>query len=200
MSEHINEWLSAYLDHELQGQRRHQVEAHLAGCPTCQAELQSLRQLSRLLKADPLPDVFPSPNRFAAQVTLRLPRRPLQPAKPRTPELGWWLAPATFLGVWVFFQAVYQLSAWVWAVSRLGLLGETADWMAPASSPTWLTSMLDQLGVFTAHTSRQLSALAEGVGWNIISQLTWLIPLALLYLSWLAIWWMRQKRQVNGQP
>ena len=55
MSEHILNWLPAYHDGELPPGRRQRVEAHLQGCPSCRAELETLTELSALLKADPAP-------------------------------------------------------------------------------------------------------------------------------------------------
>jgi hypothetical protein len=43
MSNHVTEWLNAYLDDELKNGRLHQVEKHLAECTECQAELESLQ-------------------------------------------------------------------------------------------------------------------------------------------------------------
>ena len=74
MSKHVTEWLNAYLDGELNGSQLQQVEAHLAECEACQAELESLERLSSLLHEVPAPE-FTSPERFAAQVNLRLPHR-----------------------------------------------------------------------------------------------------------------------------
>jgi hypothetical protein len=48
------------------------VEAHLAECELCQAELESLESLSDLLHEVRAPE-FTSAERFAAQVNLRLP-------------------------------------------------------------------------------------------------------------------------------
>ena len=50
MSNHVTEWLNAYLDGELHGSRLQHVEAHLAECDACQAELESLERLSSLLQ------------------------------------------------------------------------------------------------------------------------------------------------------
>jgi anti-sigma factor RsiW len=50
MSNHVTEWLNAYLDGELHGSRLYHVEEHLAACEFCQAELESLDHLSALLQ------------------------------------------------------------------------------------------------------------------------------------------------------
>ena len=48
MAEHVLDWLGAYLDGELAGQRLKLVEDHLAACPECQAELSALSHLSEM--------------------------------------------------------------------------------------------------------------------------------------------------------
>ena len=41
MSNHVTEWLNAYLDGELADSRFYQVQSHLAECDACLAELDS---------------------------------------------------------------------------------------------------------------------------------------------------------------
>ena len=48
MTEHVTAYLGAYHDGELRGRRLRQVEAHLAHCATCRAELERLRALAAL--------------------------------------------------------------------------------------------------------------------------------------------------------
>lgn len=86
MSNHVSEWLNAYLDGELKNGRLHQVEEHLAECETCQAELESLQGLSVLLREVPAVQ-FTSNERFAAQVNLRLPQRRVVTTRRR--DLKW---------------------------------------------------------------------------------------------------------------
>jgi hypothetical protein len=47
------EELSAYLDHELPGAQRQELESHLAGCETCRRRLESLRQTVHAVGALP---------------------------------------------------------------------------------------------------------------------------------------------------
>ena len=44
MSDHVIDWLSAYLDGELKGGRLQRVEEHLAGCRACREELEWVRR------------------------------------------------------------------------------------------------------------------------------------------------------------
>lgn len=62
--------LTAYLDGELEPARVHQVEAHMQGCSSCRAELESLEKASRLVAAH-LPEIEPGPDawdRVAARI------------------------------------------------------------------------------------------------------------------------------------
>src|SRR5512140_3741356 len=114
MSEHILEWLPAYHDHELPPLQRSRVESHLRDCPSCRAELQTLAGLSALLKSDPAPQFTP-PERFAAQVQLLLPRRPVKKAT-RLPR--WVLgAPLALIVVGAFLQAALLVT---WLVLAAG--------------------------------------------------------------------------------
>lgn len=199
MAEHVRENLDAYLDGELSGWRRERIEQHLAGCPDCQAELTALRRLSQALhEAAFTPDFTPA-ERFAAQVMLRLPRQPAQPAGRRTSNLGWWLAPAVILFAWAFVQAVFLLSTGVWTAGQAGLLGETAAWLAPKAEGTgMLTGALHWLGLMPGGVTQQLASFSESIGWNMLIQIVLKGGLGLVYLGWLVIWWLRRQQSATG--
>ena len=121
MSEHAMEWLAQYYDGELNGARLHQVETHLAECTTCQDELDALSNLSNLLRLDSAPRPITPPERFVAQVGLRLPawrptRLPAHISKPRSRPLGWWLFPVGVLGMQAFLQAVLTVTVLIVAL------------------------------------------------------------------------------------
>jgi anti-sigma factor RsiW len=114
MNPHVNEWLAAYHDGELPAYRRQQVEKHLEDCAACSAELESFVELSSLLKVDQVPHQTP-PQRFAAQVNLRLPRA----VPSRTPEshvyIPRWVMgiPLVLIIVWAFLGAAIRVTAFV---------------------------------------------------------------------------------------
>jgi anti-sigma factor RsiW len=196
MPEHIVEWLGAYLDGELPANRLLQAEAHLQDCRECRAELGSLRELSRLLGEAPAPQGFPTAGAFVARLAPSLPLRP-EPSSRRTAlEAIWWLAPLLIVAALVFVQTASRLSGWVWAAGALGLLGEASAWLAPSPSGTaWLTTALGRLGLLPAEAGLGWAKLAEAFGRSALSQIIWQASIALLYLSWLASWWARRKRQ-----
>jgi predicted anti-sigma-YlaC factor YlaD len=199
MAEHVSEYLNAYLDGQLGGWRQERIEQHLAGCPDCQAELAALRRLSQALQEAAFTPDFPSAERFTAQVMLRLPRQPAQPALRKTSNLGWWLAPAAILLAWAFVQAVFLLSTGVWTAGQAGLLGETAAWLAPKADGTgMLTGALQWLGVMPGGFTQQMAFFSESIGWNLLVQVVLEGGLGLLYLGWLVIWWLRRQQSVAG--
>jgi anti-sigma factor RsiW len=83
MAEHMNQWLGAYLDNELNQEMQGKVEAHLATCSSCQAELEELKSLSKLLKTAARGKSLAPEAHFSARVALSCPGvryRPLLPA------------------------------------------------------------------------------------------------------------------------
>jgi predicted anti-sigma-YlaC factor YlaD len=203
MTEHVTAWLGAYHDGELRGRRAQQVEAHLAGCAACRAELESLRELSALLGESPAAaDLTPS-ERFVAQVGLRLPRHPEQPAWQRALEIGWQLAPLGLLAAWAVVQAVFAVAGWVLIALQMGLGDDAIAWLLPASPQgPWLAEVfglshagLNDVGQIGLHLLRDGGPLGWGVTLNLVS----LLVIGLLYWSWLASWWVRHRRQQRYQ-
>lgn len=194
MSKHVTEWLNAYLDSELKGGQIQQVEAHLVECQECRAELESLARLSSLLHEVPMPE-FTLPERFAAQVNLRLPRQRASAPKSKAAEIGWWMVPVGLLASWIFIGTSFVVSDILSMANNLGLLASVSDWLAfdPASQTYW-SATLGQFGVLSGN----------GLGWAIstetltrasLLQIALQVSLGLLYLSWLAVWWARRRYQ-----
>lgn len=198
MSNHVTEWLNAYLDDELHGNRLHQVKEHLAECEACQAELSSLRGLSSLLRNVPSPE-FTSPERFATQVNLLLPQKPNPSPKNSLLEIGWWMIPVGLLAVWAFVGTASIVSSMISAANNIGLVDSANTLLISGASDTnhW-TSTLRGLGLLEGN-SLQWSAITEGYSRNVLPQFVWQVSIALLYLTWIAIWWARQTRQGYGQ-
>ena len=172
MSEHVTTWLNAYHDGELTGRQLQRVETHLGECASCREELEQLRFLSAMLQESPAPSDRIPPEQFVAQVGLRLPRRPARPAPQRTLRVAWQLAPLVLLGAWAFLQTVLIVTTLTRVALGLGLGGDMAATLLPATSG----------GLWQAV---RLNLILPGV-------------IALLYLSWLASWWSRRRQQENG--
>ena len=198
MSEHVTEWLSAYLDGELNSSRLPPVEAHLVNCPVCQAELESLQRVSGLLHEVPTPE-FTSPERFAAQVNLRLPHQQATALENRMLEIGWWMLPVGLLAAWIFIGTSFFISDILSAANALGSLSGITEWMAfGPSSDIYLSATLGQSGLLSGNSLNwaESTEAFTRMSWpQIILQ----ISIALLYLGWIAIWWARHQRQQRGQ-
>jgi len=198
MSDHVIEWLSAYLDGELKGGRLHHVEEHLAVCEACREELEALRGVSTLLQEVPVPRFTPN-EQFVSQVNLRLPQRPVRQSDSRIVEAGWWMIPIGLLVAWIFFTTAILVSDMVSAADRLGVLDSSSSLLVSdtANEPYWL-SLLGQMGVLE-DDSVQWAEAAEDFTRNALPQLIWQVSIALLYLTWIVLWWARRTRQGHGR-
>lgn len=197
MTEHVTTWLGAYHDGELRGPRLRQVETHLAHCVTCRAELESLQALGTLLQESPAAEGLTPPERFVAQVGLRLPHRPERPVWQRALEIGWQLTPLGLLGAWVFVQVVLFVSGVVLGALQLGLGGDVATWLLPISQqgPS-LSEIFSLSGASLGDVGpMMLQLLSSGgpLGWGVTLNLVSLVVIGLLYWSWLASWWARRQ-------
>lgn len=198
MSNHVSEWLNAYHDGELHGKRRHEVETHLAECERCQAELESLHSLSGLLQEVRAPEVV-SVERFAAQVNLRLPRSQTVVARNRINELGWWMIPVGLLAAWAFVNTAFVMSDILTTAGRFGLLSGMSEWLASgASNDIYLSTTIGQMGLLSSNGLNWAESL-ETITRVSVPQIILQVSIALLYLSWIAIWWARRTRQGIGQ-
>ena len=198
MSKHITEWLSAYLDGELRGSQLHHVEAHLAQCDACQAELTALEGLSGLLQEVALPEFTP-PERLAAQISLRLPRQNTATPGKKILEIGWWMIPVGLLMIWIFMNTSFLVNDIVSTANRLGLLAGVSDrTLVGASSTAAWSSTLGQMGVLSGN-SLNLAASTETFTRTSLPQISLQLSIALGYLSWIALWWTRHKRDQRQQ-
>jgi hypothetical protein len=160
--------------------------------------MESLALLSSLLQEVPTPE-FTSPERFTSQVNLRLPHKHTAVPRKQILEIGWWMVPVGLLTVWVFIGTAFFISNILSAANNLGLLGTVSSWLAFGSSDSanW-SATLGQLGVLSGNSlswAESTEALTKTSLPFIILQ----ISIALLYLSWMAIWWARRTRQGHGQ-
>jgi anti-sigma factor RsiW len=198
MSEHVTQWLSAYLDGELRGSRLQQVEEHLAGCQECQAELQALQGLSALLQEVPSPE-FTSPERLSAQVNLRLPRKLPGSTKRKAQEAGWWLIPVGLLAMWIFMSTIGLVNDAVSTANELGLLSSAPTWLVDSSSAgAYWSGTLGEFGLLSGNSLAWAETM-ELFTRNTLPDIIWRVSIALLYLGWIAIWWARHTRQEHGR-
>ena len=196
MSNHVTEWLNAYLDGELQGNRLQHVAEHLAECEVCQAELDSLQSLSGLLQTVPTPE-FRSPERFVTQVNLLLPQKRISPPATRLFEIGWWMIPVGLLAVWVFISTAALLGDALSTAKSFGILDNTtASFISAPSETVVVTPTLGQFGMLQGN-SLQWSITTENFTRGLFPQIVLQVSVALLYLTWFAVWWSRHTRQIS---
>ncbi len=194
MPKHMHEWLNAYLDGELRGSRLRDVEAHLAECLACQAELDSLAVISNLLHEVPEPEYMPA-ERFASQISLRLPQRQVRSTRNQAFEIGWWMVPVALLAAWIFINTSFFLRDLISMAGTLGFVNSVSDWLIFGSTAeAYWTATLGQFGVLSGE-SLDLVAAAESVTRASLPQISLQLSIALLYLGWIAVWWTRHTRQ-----
>jgi hypothetical protein len=212
MTKHVTAWLGAYHDGELRGRHLRQVEAHLARCATCRADLERLQALAALLQESPAAENLTPPERFVAQVGLQLSRRPERPAWQSASgglEIGWQLVPLGLLGAWAFVQAVFAMAGVVLVALRMGLGGDVAAWLlrpelveglagSGKRGPYWLTEIFSLSGAGLNDVLQVMLRLLSGggpLGWAATLNLVSLVVIGLLYWSWLASWWARRQHR-----
>jgi len=76
---HAEEMLSAYLEGELDGARKAEVETHLADCPECASLLEAMRDTRDALGA--LPELEPSPDLLRRLYAIPDRKRRFQPIR-----------------------------------------------------------------------------------------------------------------------
>jgi len=189
MNDHVDLWLDAYLDGELQPSLRQQIESHLAGCAACRQALARRQALSALLQQDPQPAALKSPDRFVAEVGLQLERRPLTARSPRrTLDLAWLFIPSGLLLSWIFLQIVFLLSA---VLDFIPAAGQALQSSLPVPPASFLLSSL-----FTGALAGQVFDYFQ---WNWFDSLASLFFIGGLYCCWMIFWWVRARQHENKE-
>lgn len=197
MSKHVSEWLNAYHDGELRGNKLHHVEEHLAECELCRAEFESIEGISNLLREVPTPEFVPV-ERFAAQVNLRVPHKQTRVSRNQILEIGWWMVPVMLVTFWVFFSTVFVVRDFLSTVSHAGLISGVSNWMISApSNGIYLSATLGQAGLLSGR-SLNWAETTETITRSSFTEWSLQISIAILYLSWIAVWWARQVRRGPG--
>jgi predicted anti-sigma-YlaC factor YlaD len=198
MKEHATHWLGAYLDGELRGLRLRSVELHLKECAVCHSELVALVRLRTLLLESPAMEAATPPERFVAQVALRLPRRQEQPPAQRALELSWRMVPVGLLFTLAFVQTAFTIAGVLQLILSMGLGGEVGELIFPGAG----VSLPDVLSLSQASLATVVGSVVEliwaggALAWLPVSYLSLLVVIGLLYWSWLATWWARRRHQL----
>ena len=188
MPDHKFELLNAYLDGELNARQRRKFEAHLETCEECQTELEALDALSGTLAEVPLPE-FPTPDQLAANVSLQLPRTPQQDAETRSFfNQNWWLVPVGLLSAWASLSMISLAGELFETASSFGLIGNIFLFDSP---PTSTAAFLGRFGLLDPSILSWLVP-SEAFMRQFVFNIVWQLALAMLYLSWIALWWARE--------
>lgn len=117
MNEHPAELLSAHLDHELDDRQLTAVEAHLQTCAACQAQVQEVHALRRLLNETSAVPVRDSAAEFWRRLAPQLPAQQVGPQ----PSLGFgWIWGILMLVVTTIGQAILATLALTQVAAGLG--------------------------------------------------------------------------------
>ena len=114
-------------------------------------------------------------------------------------EFGWWTIPVGLLAAWIFISTAFVLGDLLSAASDLGLLGGISDWLGSGSSnAVYLSTTIGQTGLLTGSGLNWAEA-TETFTRMSLPQIIIQVSIALLYLSWISIWWARHTRDQRQQ-
>ena len=140
---------------------------------------------------------FPSSERFATQINLLLPQKRTSTPNSRLFEVGWWMIPVGLLAVWVFISTAALLGDAMNTAKNFGILDSmTASFITTPSETVEVTSTLGQFGVLQGN-SLQWAETTENFTRGLFPQIVLQVSVALLYLTWFAVWWARHTRQIS---
>ena len=200
MINHVTEWLGAYHDGELRGARLGQVEQHLSECATCRAELNEIRSLSVLLHETKEGD-FLSTERFVANLSLNMPRRPAQDRSRNMLNIGWWLVPISLLGIWLFVTITMSLGSLLSFGVNSGLIGRDMAWLeGNPLQMNWYPAAMDLIGSQLGAPGQAAISILNDAQLFMVQLVGSLLPqvvLAVFYLGWLFVWWLRHQAQAS---
>lgn len=191
MNEHIEIWIDAYLDGELNEIQIAKFKKHMIVCSDCLVQLEEREKLSTLLQSFTLPKSSQTTEQFVRNINLLLPRIQTKPSKKLGLGIGWILVSMGFLAVLSFTQVINWMS-------NLILLIPGAERLVTqvVSLPTFIEKVVPWLYIFV----KQWSLFS---GWSYFyASLTFTTLaltglLTLIYLSWLVFWWDNQLKHTK---
>ncbi len=192
MNQHIDIWIDAYLDNQLNENQTARFEKHLEACPACLVLLEERKQLSNLLQSFVTPESSQTTQQFVDQINLLLPRIQRKPSKKRSSGNVWIIISIGLLAAHTFVQVIHWLSNLILIIPGVDQL--VAQVIAV---PTFLERAFPWLNIFI----KQWSTFS---GWGFFySSLTFTSIaltgyLALIYLAWLVVWWDNQFNNKNN--
>ncbi|MBI9044179.1 MAG: zf-HC2 domain-containing protein [Anaerolineaceae bacterium] len=198
MKKHVELWIEAYLDGELNPNQQRKLEKHLENCPECLQMIAERQALSSLLQDHPLRAELKSAERFTSEINLQLPRRVKRTAisttENNTPSFSWqhiWqVLPILLLLAFIFIQTVGIASNILRVVPGANTLAEqSANLSSVVALPTFAEFNLGRALQFIL----DITGISNLLGWNILTQIIGIILIGILYSSWLAGWIVKEK-------
>lgn len=188
MNQHIEHWIDAYFDGELNPNQVRKFEKHLESCPECLARLEERESLSVLLQSAAMPEPVRDAEQFVHDVTLLLPREQDAPKRNALNAI-WYLVPLFVLGSAVFMQAVNWISNILLFTPGLEKVVDVTL-LIPSkvtAAPSWLDIF------FTRFVS--FSGFGIGIASLRFTTLAVMILLVLIYISWMGFWFAAQENK-----
>jgi anti-sigma factor RsiW len=185
MNGHLEQWLDAYLDGELDAIQILQADAHLKNCQACRMELEQRRALSQILREAPAPAFGKSDQRFVSEIALRLPRTAPAIRPESRPTAVWVMVPpfALFLA-WAFIQSAMIV------VGALQWLPGLEDAIRDGFEAGWIPESAAGLA---------LPALPAPGVWDVVFLTAALVGIGMLFTGWFAGWWAGQRTAGSQQ-
>ena len=198
MSDHILSILNAYYDGELSPNQMRKVEHHLAQCSTCRQAYDDIVSTSAWLHNLPEPEMVPA-EKMAADIALLLPREQEKPRSQSNTSIIWWIVPIVLFFVWVLIGSTHIISNILITANGFGLITIDSSMFTPQSINDLIFSkFIENLSTVVPKDLSWMINTQDFVRENVIRSII-NISIAMLYLSWIAIWRANQNRQGNGQ-
>jgi hypothetical protein len=191
-------YLDAYHDGELSQKQTQKIERHLQTCAPCQESYLAIKNISAALQEYPLPD-FPSGEQIAAQVTLCLPRIQEKPMRRKVLEVGWWMIPIVLFASWVLISSTILVSHLLTTAENFEFFNRVSNlFVSTTTSDSIFSLLLHQIGIVEPANIQWLTISTKFVI-AFLSNIIWHLLMAVLYLSWIALWWTQHTHQGAGQ-
>jgi predicted anti-sigma-YlaC factor YlaD len=197
MSEHVLDYLNAYYDGELNANLTKRVERHLAQCPLCQEAYEDLASTSSWLQDLSIPEMASS-EKMTADIALLLPREQEKPGKDGKFSVIWWIVPLVLLSVWVLIGSTQWIGNMLMTANHWGIISVDPGIFAYQSMNDLLfNTLMENMNEFIPDNIAWLINLQDVFRSNVIIGFLHL-TIAMLYLSWIAMWRANQNRQRSG--
>lgn len=201
--DHVTDFLGAYLDGEIRSSQVDRIEKHLETCALCRHELAELTVLRHLLQSTASAPTLKSEDQFVADVGLLLQRQPESPALERMLTTGWKAIPVGLATTWIFVQTSLIIMTCVYLVSLVAPGTAGIDQILSVPTPSawsnalgWIAQplMIQILEIVT-----QLLRQDMHIYWHISVFLVVPFVIGILFLCWLASWWVVSERSSTAE-